>query len=1049
MVYRIDVQTTPEARGGQAAVDPLGEAVRHQIEEFGTRVGPIHTSRIFLIDSSTDRTKVERAARELLADPIVESAQLISGATSDNGNSRVEIHLKPGVMDPVAASTEMALRDMGVDVREVRTGRAYVIEGKLPREELARIASRVLANGVIESVHFDAYVPEKFETGRTYDFKLRHVPLRNLTDEQLQKLSRDGHLFLSLAEMKAIQTYFRRHEREPTDIELETLAQTWSEHCVHKTLKSAVDVEVRDAAGKIIETRHYDNLIKETIFASTMELMGEKREKPEARSQKPEEIQHVGSASADVAAQSSVLSPQSYIQHSAFSTQHSPQQSALSTQHSPAFCLSVFADNAGVIAFDDVDAVCFKVETHNHPSAIEPYGGSATGAGGVIRDILGTGLAAKPIANTDVFCVAFPGAKPVARSRKPEGIQHVGSALADVSAQSSVLSPQSSPLPRGVIHPKRILQQVVAGVRDYGNRMGIPTLNGAVYFDDRYLGNPLVFCGCVGLIPRDKINKSACPGDAIVVMGGRTGRDGIHGATFSSAELTDTHADEFSHAVQIGNAITEKKMADVILQARDRDLFSAITDCGAGGLSSAIGEMGEKIGASMQLDRVPLKYAGLRYDEIWISEAQERMVLSVPREKLQELLELSAGEDVEATVIGEFGTPNRDLILHYQGHEVGRLSMEFLHHGIPMPTRKAVVQRSNGPQRGTGFQSVQGAPQVGKTRTPDNKNHGLKTRATIKDQILALLAHPNIASKHWIIRQYDHEVQGGSVIKPLVGPLQIGPSDASVIRPKLDSYRGVVIGCGMAPHIEDPYEMALASIDEAIRNVVAVGADPSRIAILDNFCWPSVEDEQTMGTLVRACEACRDAALAYRIPFISGKDSLHNQFTDSETGRVIRIPNTLLISAIGIIDNVRQCVTMDLKKPGNDVALVRSESNDLAHRITVHRQMAHAIREGFIASCHDVSDGGQAVALAEMCIASGLGVDWAINDDSAFREEQVQYLIECKPGSKENLKRLFRDSIQFSGRVEATPRLRLMRSTDTTEIPVAELTSAWRGTLDW
>ncbi len=387
------------------------------------------------------------------------------------------------------------------------------------------------------------------------------------------------------------------------------------------------------------------------------------------------------------------------------------------------------------MAFDETDAVCFKVETHNHPSAIEPYGGSATGAGGVIRDILGTGLAAKPIANTDVFCVAPPDA------------------LRDG-------------LPKGVIHPKRILQQVVAGVRDYGNRMGIPTVNGAVYFDERYLGNPLVFCGCVGLIPRDKLQKAAQNGDAIVLMGGRTGRDGIHGATFSSAELTDTHADEFSHAVQIGNAITEKKMADVILTARDANLFTAITDCGAGGLSSAVGEMGEKTGAVVELEKVPLKYAGLRYDEIWISEAQERMVLAVPPRHVQQLLKLAADEDVEATVIGKFGTTNRELILNYADRQVGRLSMEFLHHGIPMPTRKAII--------------------VTPSPKPHEKPATLDPRQ-FKTKLLAALAHPNIASKHWIIRQYDHEVQGGSVVKPLVGPMQIGPSDAAVLRPKLGS----------------------------------------------------------------------------------------------------------------------------------------------------------------------------------------------------------------------------------------------------------------------
>src|SRR5947209_8684474 len=564
MIYRIDVRTTPAARDGQAAVDPVGEALRHQIEEFGTQVGPISTARVFLIDTDADRAQVARAAQELLADPVVESADLIVEPPKDSGKSRIEIHLKPGVMDPVATSTEMGLRDMGLRVNEVRTGRAYLIDGQVPRAELERIAGRVLANGVIESVHFDAFIPEQFSKGRQDKFHLSHVLLRDLTSSQLTKLSREGHLFLSLAEMQAIQAYYREQGREPTDVELETLAQTWSEHCVHKTLKSAVEVEERDASGRVVGSRRYKNLIKETIFKGTMELT----------------------------------------------------QSGADTS----FCLSVFADNAGVIAFDETDAVCFKVETHNHPSAIEPYGGSATGAGGVIRDILGTGLAARPIANTDVFCVAHPDAASSIANRKS----------------------QIANLPKGVIHPKRIRRQVVAGVRDYGNRRGIPTVNGAVYFDDDYLGNPLVFCGCVGLIPRDKINKDAQPEDAIVVMGGRTGRDGIHGATFSSAELTDTHADEFSHAVQIGNAITEKKLADVILQARERDLFTAITDCGAGGLSSAVGEMGEKIGASVELDKVPLKYAGLRYDEIWISEEQERMVLAVPKERLDDLLKRSA-----------------------------------------------------------------------------------------------------------------------------------------------------------------------------------------------------------------------------------------------------------------------------------------------------------------------------------------------------------------------------------------------------------------------
>jgi len=818
-----------------------------------------------------------------------------------------------------------------------------------------------LANGVIESVYFEPYWPRSFESGREGAFGVRRIEVRELSDVLLAKLSREGHLFLSPAEMKAIQEYFRGQGREPTDVELETLAQTWSEHCVHKTLKSAVDVEVRDEHGKKIGSRRYGNLIKETIFASTMRIIqGDKSGQSHPHPNPPPEYMGRGKE----------------------------------------FCLSVFVDNAGVVAFDETDAVCFKVETHNHPSAIEPYGGSATGAGGVIRDVLGTGLAAKPVANTDVFCVAFPDS-------------------------------QRGPLPKGIIHPKRILQQVVAGVRDYGNRMGIPTVNGAVYFDEGYLGNPLVFCGCVGLIPRDKINKAAQDGDAIVLLGGRTGRDGIHGATFSSAELTDTHADEFSHAVQIGNAITEKKMADVILAARDLGLFTAITDCGAGGLSSAVGEMGEKIGAAVELEKVPLKYAGLRYDEIWISEAQERMVLAVPGKDVDELLKLARGEDVEATVIGKFGEVEKQLILRYAGQEVGRLSMDFLHHGIPMPTRKAVVVEA--PRR-------QPAPPA--AISPES----------FKQKLLGLLSHPNIASKHWIIRQYDHEVQGGSVIKPLVGPMQVGPSDAAVLRPKLGSRRGVVLGCGLCPQIEDPYEMAMASIDEAIRNVVAVGADPDRVAILDNFCWPSVDDELTMGTLVRACQACHDAAIGYGIPFISGKDSLHNQFTNHETGQILRIPRTLLISAIGVIEDARKCITMDFKSAGSHVALIEArDPGDPAALGRLHRAMAKLIGAGRVAACHDASDGGIAVAAAEMCIASGLGLvvsEPLLGTDAAFAESNGRFLVELPRGiNGEAIERELDGTAGVSvfGIVQTTKAVKIAGR----EIGLDELTAAWRGTLDW
>jgi phosphoribosylformylglycinamidine synthase len=526
-------------------------------------------------------------------------------------------------------------------------------------------------------------------------------------------------------------------------------------------------------------------------------------------------------------------------------------------------------------------------------------------------------------------------------------------------------------------------------------------------------------------------------------MGGRTGRDGIHGATFSSAELTDTHADEFSHAVQIGNAITQKKMADVILQARDKGLFSGVTDCGAGGLSSAVGEMGEKTGAFVELGKVPLKYSGLSYDEIWISEAQERMVLSVPQDKVKELLALGKSEDVETTVIGHFGTDGQELVLDFNGNEVARIAMKFLHDGIPMPTRKAVVTR-----RGTGASPVSSFTS---SSFENNKEHGRGAHVMMKDKLLATLAHPNIASKHWVIRQYDHEVQGGSAIKPLIGPQQIGPSDASVVRPKLSSMKGIAIGCGLTPSVTDPYQMAISAIDEAIRNVVAVGADPRRTAILDNFCWPSVDDEKTMGSLVAACEACRDAALAYGIPFISGKDSLHNQFTNSETGQVLRIPNTLLISAIGIIDDVRNAVTMDFKSAGNQLMLVSPKPtatlSDLAH---LHHTVADAIAASAFAAVHDVSDGGLLPAIAEMAIASGLGAEVAIDEPAMFTESPGRYVVEFPADTVGKATKSFAAagvSLVPLGRVLAEPRLIVKKAG--VDVSVADLTTAWRGTLDW
>lgn len=557
-------------------------------------------------------------------------------------------------------------------------------------------------------------------------------------------------------------------------------------------------------------------------------------------------------------------------------------------------------------------------------------------------------------------------------------------------------------MPAGCLDPRRVLTRVIDGVRDYGNRMGIPTVNGTVWFDDRFVGNPLVFAGCVGVMPRDRVTGAARAGDVIVAIGGRTGRDGIHGATFSSAELTETHADEFSHAVQIGNAIEEKRVLDAMLRARDDGggcLYSAVTDCGAGGFSSAVGEMGEALGAEVHLDRAPLKYAGLRYDEIWISESQERMVLAVPPENLAALRRICDEERVEMAELGVFGVEGEDgpeLVLKFEGEEVGRMGMRFLHDGLPRSVREATWERRGlttedtesteeekrriGPGEGEGEGNGRGG-EGGAKRAPD---------VDVKETLLELLAHPNIASKRWIVRQYDHEVQGGTVLKPLVGPGGIGPGDAAVIQPVPGSKQGLAIACGLAIPVGDPalggdpYLMALAAVDECVRNLVCIGANPDRIAILDNFCWPSCAKPDNLGALVRAAEGCYDAAKAYRTPFISGKDSLNNQFRTGAggAGEVIEIPPTLLITGVGVIEDVERCVTMDLKGGMEFVSsllLIGPPETDhlrmgardiLEYGPRVARAVHQITAEGLVAAVHDCSEGGIAVAVSEMFLAA-------------------------------------------------------------------------------
>lgn len=902
MLWRVEV------REKDGFYDAVGEGVKKDIADLGfkDKVRNVHTAQVYFLEGDIGEGDVRRICENLLIDPITQIYNYKSNAFDERRYKVVEVAHNPGVMDPVEDSAKKAIYDLGIKkVREIKTARKYLIEGKLSYNEIHSIAEKILYNKVIQ--HIVKPGSQILQNVPPYKFNLRQVKMLDVSNDKLNEISKDGQLFLNLEEMRSIKNYFKSKGRNPTDCELETIAQTWSEHCKHKTFRGLIKFE-----GKMIK-----NLLKSTIMKVTKEL------------NKP-------------------------------------------------WCVSVFKDNAGIIRFDEKHNICFKVETHNHPSALEPYGGAGTGIGGVIRDPMGTGLGAKPIINTDVFCFGLPD------------------------------YPYNK-LPKNALHPKRIMKGVVAGVRDYGNRMGIPTSNGAVCFDENFVGNPLVFCGNVGIMPKNKSFKKVSAGDLIVVVGGRTGRDGIHGATFSSGELTHETHEESGSAVQIGNPIQEKKVVDTLLQARDKNLYSALTDCGAGGLSSAVGEMAEDLGAEVHLEKVPLKYKGLRYDEIWISEAQERMVLAVDPKKVDALIELFERENVEATVIGKF-VGSAKLKLFYEGNIVCDIDMKFLHNGDPEVTRKAIWE---------------------KPKFPEPK---IRFDKDLTGDLISLMANLNIASKEWIIRQYDHEVQGGSVLKPLQGINGGGPGDACITRPILSSKKGIVLGCGINPDYGkiDPYWMAASVIDEALRQIVSVGADISKAAILDNFCWGNTNKPDRLGSLVMASRACYDIAKAYGVPFISGKDSLNNEY--SVGNKTISIPPTLLISCIAVMDDITRAVSMDAKRAGNSVYLIGLTKDELGgsqyykmkgytgnsipkvnakYGKALMNTLTGAMNKRLVRSCHDCSEGGMAVALAEMAFAGGLGMSIHLgsyqcpkkqtllkNHTMLFSESNTRFIVEVEDENK-------------------------------------------------
>ncbi len=1000
MFWRIEVKNKHGIFDAEAA------SVKKAVEDLGINsVQKIDIVHVYNIEADFRHAEIKRVCTELLIDKIIHtySCHCLSSRedflskkvfTSISGEYvEVEIAYNPGVMDPVEYSVIKGIRDLGLSpVKGVSTAKKYLIYGNVSKKDVNVIINKLLCNRLIQHVvtSYSSHIFSVYDSNATTkdieitlaakdNIDVLKIDLLHASKKKLLQISRDGQLFLNIDEMSAIQRYFRKLGRNPTDCEVETIAQTWSEHCCHKTFRGNILYQYTEKGKK--RNRLIRNLLKSTIVRATKEI-------------------------------------------------------------NKSWCVSVFEDNAGIIKFDKDWNICFKVETHNHPSALEPFGGANTGIGGVIRDILGTGLGGKPICNTDVFCFAPP----------------------DLGFDD---------LPAGVLHPKRIMKGVVSGVRDYGNKMGIPTVNGAILFDKGFLANPLVYCGTVGLIPKNKVKKSPRKGDLIVVIGGRTGRDGIHGATFSSGELTTESEEISSGAVQIGDPIQEKKVLDALIKARDMGLYTAITDCGAGGLSSAVGEMGKELGARVYLERVPLKYNGLKYTEIWISESQERMVVSVRRKDKDKLIEVFSSENVEATVIGEFTGTGR-LELFYKGIQVCDIDMDFLHNGIADVTKKAVWN------------------------PPKKICKRVSYSSDLTDKLKEVLSHYNVCSKEWVIRQYDHEVQGGSIIKPLTGSDCDGPSDASVITPLLGSVKGIAVSNGINIRYGklDPYWMAASCIDEAIRQIICVGGDVDKIAILDNFCWGNPDKPDRLGSLVRAAEGCYKTAVGYGVPFISGKDSLNNEYTDyfscSNDGKTtknvkhktIAIPATLLISAVGIIEDVRRSVTMDFKRRGNLIYCVGRTYDEIGgsiymdtfgmlgdnvpkldtkYGLKVFRALTKVVKKGLVQSMHDCSEGGLAVALAEMCFSGRLGATVHLdkvpfygedrrNDIILFSESNSRFLVEVSLEHRKAFEHILKDiDFEVIGLVDERREL-LVYGVDgqlCIHADIVELKESWKMPLAW
>lgn len=949
------------------ALPSLNHTLSERLSLFGFSGVHVNAFDVVYIRGDVSHDAVSEIVSELVDEPfgaLIETSVIGDDVGRSDNDLRpkdvvdVEVLRRLGVTDRVADQYMRSAAQLGYQIEAV-TGMYYELSGcdSLPAKDMARLVNAVLCNPVIETWSFHRATPmfpsdvasgEGDHAGEE-SAHVEIVPLRGTTVEERARINAGRALALDAEEIGVVAKWYESIGRDPTDAELETIAQTWSDHCSHKTFRARIVATTAD----------------ETQQVEVEPLLAQLRRSTEE-----------------------IAAP---------------------------FVVSAFDGNAGIVRFADGVALAIKAETHNHPSAIEPFGGANTGVGGVIRDVLAA--PARPVALTDILCFG------------PRDLHH-------------------EHLPEGVLHPAIIEEGVVDGVADYGNKIGVPTVAGAALYDPGYVANPLVFCGCVGEVMQG-VDALIGPqvGDHIVVVGGATGRDGIRGATFSSMTMDATTGEVAGASVQIGDPIMERLVTDLLIEIIDRSdpLIHSLTDCGAGGLSSAVGEMGEHLGVDVDLTRVDRKYRGLSPWEVWLSEAQERMVLAVAPQHVDEILRRAFHIGVVANDIGTF-TGTHQLVVRHGNVSVVDLPMDFLHNGRPRRNMTAML--------------------------PDPRRvHTLLPEVDAKEALLRLLAHPTIASKEPIIRRYDHEILGSTVVRPLSGPTQSGPSDGVVIaQPQRTS--GFAIGIGVNPQygLYDAERMAHAVVDEAIRNAVVAGADPSQIALLDNFSWGDPRRPSTLGDLVATVAGCCDAARLYKAPFVSGKDSLNNEYTDTD-GQRHSIPPTLVITAMGFVPDADAVVTTDLASVGNELFLLGATRDELrgSHLHLVlgsdyggevpapdrdaparYALLHQAMRQGLIQSAHDCSEGGVAVALAEMVIASGKGieahVDGANEVAGLFAESNGRIIIEVAPTDAEQIRSMFGDDAQHLGIVCSDAVLTITTISQVYSWRHDELNTAWTST---